>query len=592
MTDLSIKPDHLLELVSAVCSKDASGNDFVALNSILLADEVSRRRYLSYCRMHASLRLDLRSHAAAQKACRQMDFESGASVPRDFTAAMNAPSIVPFGFLSNALHGTIGFFSQELPFSLLVAAVLTSLGLWFASMIYVSSPDKIAKDSLPPVRPSVDPTLKVVGKITGMVNCKWADPNTETSHGANVLLGRKYSLASGLIEISYDTGAKVILQGPVTYEVDSRDSGFLSRGKLTAKLEKKPSAVSRQSSEKVASETNPKSQNPEIPNPLLPPAPMFAVRTPSATVTDLGTEFGVNVIDADTVHVDVFVGAVNVTDAHTARLARAGEAVHINRGVMKHLKLDQRSNPFIRAINPPRCPSVLLRDNFNGNIIDWTKWKSRWLFNSSRVLAGDGRLELTCRGYLITKKQYDPDAIGGITITGQWTPTLGGDALCINTRSSDTFTTSSGLITSGLMVLAGNNTVTFRAYSNGVNVSSTHLGAMTSTGKLTITAGETYNFILIDNGVSGLAATFTQEGDPSNTQTVKSTLLRNPDASANYISFCNREWDAPPQVSFLDNITISSNAPQSPPADRLQTGGMKSRATSDSQVRKGGAPTN
>ena len=47
------------------------------------------------------------------------------------------------------------------------------------------------------------------------------------------------ALASGLMEITYDTGAKVILQGPVTYEVESANGGFLSVGKLTARLEKK-----------------------------------------------------------------------------------------------------------------------------------------------------------------------------------------------------------------------------------------------------------------------------------------------------------------------------------------------------------------
>ena len=51
-------------------------------------------------------------------------------------------------------------------------------------------------------------------------------------------MGRKYALASGLLEITYDTGAKVILQGPCTYEVESANGGFLSLGKLTARVEK------------------------------------------------------------------------------------------------------------------------------------------------------------------------------------------------------------------------------------------------------------------------------------------------------------------------------------------------------------------
>ena len=39
------------------------------------------------------------------------------------------------------------------------------------------------------------------------------------------------------MEITYNTGAKVILQGPVTYEVES-NGGYLAVGKLTGKLEK------------------------------------------------------------------------------------------------------------------------------------------------------------------------------------------------------------------------------------------------------------------------------------------------------------------------------------------------------------------
>ena len=167
-------------------------------------------------------------------------------------------------FLSTAYHSTIGFFSQELPFSLLIATVLTSLGLWVASMIYVSGPDKIAKDFSPPVQSSFDPTPEVVGKITGIVDCKWADPNTGAFHGANVLLGRKYVLTSGLMEVTYETGAKVILQGPVTYKVESKNGGYLLVGKLTGKVEVKK-------------------------------AKGFAIRTPTATITDLGTEFGVEV---------------------------------------------------------------------------------------------------------------------------------------------------------------------------------------------------------------------------------------------------------------------------------------------------------
>ena len=88
------------------------------------------------------------------------------------------------------------------------------------------------------------------------------------------------------MEITYDTGAKVILQGPCTYEVESPAGGFLSVGKLTARVEKKEERRTK-NEELSASRSS-----------FLIPHSYFAVRTPTATVTDLGTEFGVEVSEA------------------------------------------------------------------------------------------------------------------------------------------------------------------------------------------------------------------------------------------------------------------------------------------------------
>ncbi len=68
----------------------------------------------------------------------------------------------------------------------------------------------------------------------------------------------------------------------------------------------------------MASETNSKSQNPEIPksqipNPKSSPAPAFAVRTPTLTVTDLGTEFDVDVQESGAVEVSVTQGTVETS---------------------------------------------------------------------------------------------------------------------------------------------------------------------------------------------------------------------------------------------------------------------------------------
>ena len=66
------------------------------------------------------------------------------------------------------------------------------------------------------------------------------------------------------MEITYTTGAKVILQGPVTYEAES-NGGYLSVGKLTGRLEKKAEG-GRRKAEEAGNQKSPF---------LLPPSPFL-----------------------------------------------------------------------------------------------------------------------------------------------------------------------------------------------------------------------------------------------------------------------------------------------------------------------------
>jgi len=290
MNASATNPDRLAYLVDAVCSTTATDGELSELDAILLTDEASHTYYLDYCRLHVALELEFQTQSVVQKAFEHIDptcalAVSSASPCTVPTWAEPTPSL--FGFLGNKIDATIGFFSQELPFSLLIATVLTSLGLWGASLIYVSGPEKTSQNfSSLASEATYDPTLEIVGKITGMVGCKWSREGRAPSGYDYVLMGREYKLDSGLLEITYDTGSRVILQGPVTYEVESRNGGFLALGKLTGEI-----ATTK--------------------------AKGFAVRTPTAVVTDLGTEFGVEVTKEGTTTSSVFRGSVKVQTAST-----------------------------------------------------------------------------------------------------------------------------------------------------------------------------------------------------------------------------------------------------------------------------------
>ena len=149
-----------------------------------------------------------------------------------------SPAALPmFSFLGDSVHGAVATVPQGWLLAYLIATVTFGVGLLIGSLIPVSSSEQVAK-SVPSANESIaGPEMQSVGRITGMIDCRWVDPDSAAVGYAAVPFGRRYALASGLMEITYDTGARVILQGPVTYEIDSRHGGYLSAGKLTARLE-------------------------------------------------------------------------------------------------------------------------------------------------------------------------------------------------------------------------------------------------------------------------------------------------------------------------------------------------------------------
>ena len=197
------------------------------------------------------------------------------------------------------------------------------LGILIASHVYMSCPEQVARQSAAsahsPICPESPPQWSAGSLAWWIANGrKDRNPgsgirgisNLQISIKSLVSLGDKFALASGLMEITYDTGAKVILQGPVTYEVEA-NGGYLAVGKLTGKLEKRERGETR--GERCCKSSNHEITNHDIslsPLPLL--SSLFVIHTPTATVTDLGTEFGVEVTKDQQSHLHVFQGKVVV----------------------------------------------------------------------------------------------------------------------------------------------------------------------------------------------------------------------------------------------------------------------------------------
>ena len=290
--------DELLDLLGTLCNGTISAEEEERLGSLLGSDPDARQLYVKYLDLHLTLTdLDLQAHTDSDDVLPRLladldsyDRSESSSADLPYHEQGRSASVLPF--LPPPLHGAPDYLASGWPMAYLVATVVVGVGLVIAAITHVSQPIQITTRSRSAMEQqrTVAQHEELVGRITGMVDCKWADESTATFNGASVSFGRRYDLSSGLLEITYDTGAKVILQGPVEYEVESKNGGFLPVGKLTGKVE----------------------------NEL---AKGFSVRTPTATITDLGTEFGVEVNKQGNTVSHVFRGSIRVQAVAAARNA-------------------------------------------------------------------------------------------------------------------------------------------------------------------------------------------------------------------------------------------------------------------------------
>ncbi len=138
MSDSPANADRVIDIAEAVFDRTVSDSEIVELNAILLADRVSRDRYLDYCRMQVALRLELRSHRAAQEVHRQIDIGSAGPAPESDVNGEEPLSAIPPIVIDVSSAGRYppgdGLFAVGGPlFSYAAALVITGmlvLGTW------------------------------------------------------------------------------------------------------------------------------------------------------------------------------------------------------------------------------------------------------------------------------------------------------------------------------------------------------------------------------------------------------------------------------------------------------------------------------
>jgi probable HAF family extracellular repeat protein len=407
--------DELSPLVAALCDGAIDDEGLARLERLLAADPAARRWYIAYMDLHGDLCWD---HLPCEGPGHTSSFRIHHSGP----ALLDPPVVVDVSPVLHSprftLHSPVGGFL----FSYTMSAVLLGIGLligWAWRTSHEQQVVPVAAGGGPAVVQSGPAVSEqpLVGRITGLRDCQWSVvrgqssvvgeseiPNQKSEivdHQFLVPLGAKYRLASGFMEITYDTGARVLLQGPATYEVESANGGLLSIGRLTARVEQKGAGGGEKGEWSVVSgqwSVGGKSQIPldsrlaSLPSPasLLPssgakgertanptlsrsgieptaslalrPSTLFFVRTPTAVVTDLGTEFGVEVDKSGASRAHVFQGSVELRRAGDAppKVVRlvANESARVGRDAKRAIAVTRgpgEPDGFVRQI-PGRAP--------------------------------------------------------------------------------------------------------------------------------------------------------------------------------------------------------------------------------------------
>jgi hypothetical protein len=229
-----------------------------------------------------------------------------------------------------------------------------------------------------------------VATITRTANCRWTLTGGSTEVGSR-LAKSEIHLASGVAEIVFDQGTRVILEGPAYFTPQSVHAGFLRSGKLVA----------------------------QVP----PRVESFTIQTPSGVVTNRSAEYGIVVDENGATDLHVFAGDVEV--ALRRDLFSPVEILEYRDGQAVRVVANNDSEPlpialdadlFVRRVQPVKLelPASLI---------------SYWNFDEQGGPAGDlvGRNDGALQGVARTKGLIGRGAIEFSDRHGQMVNVGGGD---------------------------------------------------------------------------------------------------------------------------------------------------------------------
>jgi hypothetical protein len=340
--------NELRRLLLAALDGDATDDQTARLNELLRGDEGARRSAARFLRDDSILSEEIgtleQALAFLQKAGVTLPAEPPPGDWGDLPVALGelrgadvaeASAAGPRRTIASRFRDAAAYINDH-GLAVAVAASLLAVGfIWHYAMVMdefnrlqtlaaAADPEEVARArGRRRGRPS--PGAVPVARVTGLTDCAWPAGEEGLKFGDTLRPGERLRLDRGILQLTYETGAKVVVEGPVDMVMTTAIEAKLSAGKVAA-------AVPRF-------------------------ARGYTIITPTAEVVDLGTEFGVSVDKTGASEVHVFDGDVvsrPVGEHGSGSLihARQAEAVKFGASKEQPRRIVFDGKKFVRRLVP------------------------------------------------------------------------------------------------------------------------------------------------------------------------------------------------------------------------------------------------
>ncbi len=363
---MSLEDDEIRRLLVVALDGDASDEQCARLNELLRGSEHLRRAAAQFLRDDSILTEEIGTLEEALAFLRQSsESESNATATAEdagrFAASSppwTAPPLASSPKLAiwKRLRRAADYVNSH---GMAVAAAALLLGIGFAwhyvammerferlySLAAASDPEEVLRNRRRARNGAASPGASAVARVTGLSNCQWPAGETGLKFGDQLMPGQRLKMTGGVLQLTYETGAKVTVEGPVDFVITTAIEAKLAEGKIAA-------AVPRF-------------------------ARGYTIVTPTAEVVDLGTEFGVSVDKSGASEVHVFDGDVVTRSVGDGAAqddlihAREDQAVQFNAAHPGPRRISVDRQKFVRRLTPDLPPDKLPRLPITENLTLW-----------------------------------------------------------------------------------------------------------------------------------------------------------------------------------------------------------------------------